>query len=777
MADIGPVTSNSPPSTSSPTTTTATTAGTTQNTLAALQQYLFPYYHSTFGGFSSSWPQLSTTSTTGAQVPLSNYSSLNGATTSTTSPPRQPMAIDPALTNLNGSALNGQTRSYYPLPSHNNTSFLLSQFYQQHQQQQQQPQGTLSPQALQLLSPTFSTPSTSTSSLQPTAQDRKDQLLTSLKPLLDPKAFTGAQAVASLAQQLESFGIQDVEQSTRLMILSKMRDHAPNHYFRAWTENPGAMDILRDWLKTAVANKNETIEIIMPLLHIIDRLPLTVETLKTAKLGKLILKLVKDPPTPAIKDMASKVERKWRRLLEGAKGTPIEIEEIEDSRSKKRKEAPTKVSGLSAPPTKKPAVGSVKPLASSATKKKEVVKPVVQPAQEVKTDSSFFSTTKKKLPSFTKKPPAPPPATVKKETETTNIAQPSSIDPFQEALRSMGKLRKESPVPTPSSSATPPQVGTASLTGLTKSGKKKKTVSWASPDKLESIKLIEKAIYDDDDPVDGGHFAHSLRDLDRGEGAALHAHLFEETVDWSEPLLVEIPEDVESRPRGENSEEKVTQEQREQTALNALYMTPAQIPDTPAEASYTLTEVDVDKDVQHMILGPEVDSIFWSDPPPQPPPNQIQPIPTPTPTMGMPPSVSDLISQLGSTPVESSAALATLQALPPEQIQSLLQEVSAMTQGQLPQPQQQQPPFGHDPTWQPQNQNQFAFDYGSYHDDNNVDRAGWGGRGRGGAVRGGPPGGGRGGGAFRQFRRKPCSFFQAGRCKYGDQCDFAHDAA
>lgn len=30
--------------------------------------------------------------------------------------------------------------------------------------------------------------------------------------------------------------------------------------------------------------------------------------------------------------------------------------------------------------------------------------------------------------------------------------------------------------------------------------------------------------------------SHSLRDLDRGEGAALHAHLFEETVDWSEPI-------------------------------------------------------------------------------------------------------------------------------------------------------------------------------------------------------------------------------------------------
>lgn len=29
---------------------------------------------------------------------------------------------------------------------------------------------------------------------------------------------------------------------------------------------------------------------------------------------------------------------------------------------------------------------------------------------------------------------------------------------------------------------------------------------------------------------------HTSRDLDREEGAALHAHLFEETVDWSEPI-------------------------------------------------------------------------------------------------------------------------------------------------------------------------------------------------------------------------------------------------
>lgn len=121
----------------------------------------------------------------------------------------------------------------------------------------------------------------------------------------------------------------------------------------------------------------------------------------------------------------------------------------------------------------------------------------------------------------------------------------------------MAKSRKESPaVSTPPAvtSNTPP--ATASLT---KSGKKRKSVTWAAEGQLESIRLIEKAIYDDD-PVDvsgslsvafsvlyinfvhfgvaiqGVHTSHNLRDLDRDEGAALHAHLFEEAVDWSEPL-------------------------------------------------------------------------------------------------------------------------------------------------------------------------------------------------------------------------------------------------
>lgn len=185
---------------------------------------------------------------------------------------------------------------------------------------------------------------------------------------------------------------------------------------------------------------------------------------------------------------------------------------------------------------------------------KKETKPVAA-VKDAKADFSFFSAPKPKakLPSFKK---AAVPAQLKKDE--ANVALPSSFDPFQEALKSM-KARKDSPAlstPPAASASTPPQVG------LGKNGKKKKCVTWATDEQLVSIRLIERAIYDDD-PVDvstvsfyrcvynindvffidivyfsflqGSHVSHNIRDLDQEEGAALHQRLFEETADWSEP--------------------------------------------------------------------------------------------------------------------------------------------------------------------------------------------------------------------------------------------------
>jgi protein phosphatase 1 regulatory subunit 10 len=180
---------------------------------------------------------------------------------------------------------------------------------------------------------------------------------------------------------------------------------------------------------------------------------------------------------------------------------------------------------------------------------KKETKPVAA-VKDAKADFSFFSAPKPKakLPSFKK---AAVPAQLKKDE--ANVALPSSFDPFQEALKSM-KARKDSPAlstPPAASASTPPQIS------LGKNGRKKKCVTWATDEQLVSIRLIERAIYDDD-PVDvstvsfyqcvynitsmtfsfflqGSHVSHNIRDLDQEEGAALHQRLFEETADWSEP--------------------------------------------------------------------------------------------------------------------------------------------------------------------------------------------------------------------------------------------------
>lgn len=107
----------------------------------------------------------------------------------------------------------------------------------------------------------------------PTPEERKATLQTAIKPLLTPTSFTGAGAVSQLVRHIEDHGIAEVEPSIRLEVLTKMRDNAGNHYFRAWVENEDAMDITREWLKSAYAAKDDSqhLETIMPMLHVSAR--------------------------------------------------------------------------------------------------------------------------------------------------------------------------------------------------------------------------------------------------------------------------------------------------------------------------------------------------------------------------------------------------------------------------------------------------------------------------------------------------------------------------
>lgn len=163
--------------------------------------------------------------------------------------------------------------------------------------------------------PPSNTPTPTVSKLTP--QARQEKFNYSIKPLLQHNQFTGAGAVSDLADKIIALDITEIEAPLRLDILTKIRDNAGNHYFRAWVENEDAMDITREWLKAAAKGDDQLAETIMPLLHvrrpfmismmkvpecrnrqIIDRLPWSLESLRKAKLGKIIVKLTKEASIP-----------------------------------------------------------------------------------------------------------------------------------------------------------------------------------------------------------------------------------------------------------------------------------------------------------------------------------------------------------------------------------------------------------------------------------------------------------------------------------------------
>lgn len=165
--------------------------------------------------------------------------------------------------------------------------------------------------------------------------------------------------------------------------------------------------------------------------------------------------------------------------------------------------------------------------------------------------------------------------------------------------------------------------------------------------------------------------------------------------------VIEMPPDSDPNnprmPRGHASGERVVQEEREQTALSAVYMTPTQIPDSPAEPSSVLSDEETDKDTKVMLLGDEMEAILYP---------AISAVDS---SMNMNIdsnlNVSQLIGQLSSSisnvvdasshqvPVLDVSSMAGVHNLRPEQIHQLLAQISS-TMGVTGQQQDQYGHFG-----------------------------------------------------------------------------------
>lgn len=646
----------------------------------------------------------------------------------------------------------------------------------------------------------------------------KPSLAEALLPLLASKALESGSraAVNGIVDTIDKHGgPADVEPSVRRDLMSRIRDNAGPDFLKAWVNHQGAMEIVRSWLKACITGKDsgsdESNNALIALLYVIHRLPLTVELLKESKIGRYIKHLQKSTTTTsAIKSVADQLEKNWLNIVLRAEseGTP-EAGSSDDTRGRKRKITESE-SSRDGPPAKKAATGAASTTTKVFVKKETKSGTSTSVVTHAKSDSSFFSApkAKPKLPSFKKAPMLPSTAGVKQEP----VANMMSINPFQDAMKSLNKGRSGSPVP-----GTPPGIGTvpssASVTDLNK--KSKKRVHFPPETQLRQIRIVTRVVYDDD-PTDGGESTHNVRDLDRAEGAAMHQSLFQELIDWFEPPEVELPVvlvDGSAWPeseRGKYSEQKNVQEAREQKSLAAMYQTPEDIPPSPAEPPSIPDEPG--EEPQILLCGSELDAL--SAAPPSPPPqaqvsdllSRLNPNANPaTPSAIIPQtivpepqvaaalstefnseSLQHILAALGTSAQPASltppttlpppTSLPPATSLPPSTpyLQTLTTAAfpNWNTQAsQLPQPTiaTLQPQLDATSSWTTQQPLQSQ-----------EDRRTWGSEPtwRGGSERGGggsERGRGRGGRGSWRGKRRLCSFFAQGKCRYGDQCDFLHE--
>ncbi|CAE7177186.1 unnamed protein product, partial [Rhizoctonia solani] len=302
-----------------------------------------------------------------------------------------------------------------------------------------------------------------------------------------------AETARKLINLLTAEDTPQTDPQTRLWLLTRIRDGAGKEFFNTWANDSDAMSLIKEWLRAATPTKDgkpdgdgnpaDWHETIMPLLQVIDRLPLGINQLRKSKIGSNILKLAKNSPNGAIRDLASTLETRYRSLMESHQPMPAEDTKPAagkrteaDTRGVKRKSetppiksgAPAKRAAIAIAPTPSPAVLAAQRIKKE--KEKEARNAAGTVTKETKSDSSFFTDTKPKpapvkrvLPSFTKKSTS---------ASASDVAQPSSRNTFEEALAHMGVKPKASTptVPEPMEGVTLSRVPSISL----ESGKKRK---------------------------------------------------------------------------------------------------------------------------------------------------------------------------------------------------------------------------------------------------------------------------------------------------------------
>ncbi|KDE05538.1 hypothetical protein MVLG_04129 [Microbotryum lychnidis-dioicae p1A1 Lamole] len=435
--------------------------------------------------------------------------------------------------------------------------------------------------------------------------------------------------------QLSPWGDQSViPPSDRLTILTQMLQNGTKEFWNAFAAVPGDEGIktIKVWFWgaslscTSVAKKGEEgkMEVesskgqgrelegtLVPILKALNKLPLTINHLKTYELGKRVRRVDRGSKNKEAVKLARELVNKWQELASS----------ITDSKD----EATSKKAASAAIKRKTPDSSSEAPVKKLKTV--SAGKTVVAEAKKHVADAATTSTRKAPTSTATLVPVKKAPVVV--------------ANPLQKMLAQMKFDKKRTSEP-PSTSAAAPTPSTAfrtlaattslaadkipselrsTLNPLKQRNKKK--VHWPLNDvDLNHIRIIENCL-DGQRPRKGmGEagaededigFESLVRDMNEREGAVMtQGAAMEEEITWYEPLFIEVPDtaDFSSYHAVVESEEADFQAQREMGRPEYLYdeSNPEAQMESPAEPQLDATAGEDEPETKEMTFSSEMTS-------------------------------------------------------------------------------------------------------------------------------------------------------------------------
>ncbi|SCV70573.1 BQ2448_3335 [Microbotryum intermedium] len=351
----------------------------------------------------------------------------------------------------------------------------------------------------------------------------------------------------------------------------------------------------------------------------LDKLPLTINHLKTYELGKRVRRVDRGSKNKEAVKLARELVNKWQELASSI------ADSKDEASSKKAASAPTKRKTPDS--SSDAAVKKLKTVTSGKVAGAETKKPI--------TGTAAAATTKKAAPTAATAVP------IKKAPVVAN--------PLQKMLAQMKFDKKRTSEPAPSSTTASTSLTFAGTSAVTIPSadkttelrstlnplklKNKKTVHWPLNDvDLKHIRIIEncfdgqrqrKGLGDaegDGAEYEEGGFDSLVRDMNEREGAVMtQGAVMEEEVVWYEPLsrfydcaVIDVPDtaDFTSYHTIFESEEAVRQAQREMGRPEYLFdeSNPEAQMESPAEPQLDVSADEDDTETKEMTLSSEMTS-------------------------------------------------------------------------------------------------------------------------------------------------------------------------